>query len=72
MRKVVVLPQPEGPSRQKKVPFGTVNVELRTATTSPKLLCRFSTRISAMRYSGNFDTMVNSSVPTRVVTNDWV
>src|SRR5467141_28032 len=48
MRSVVVLPQPEGPSRQKKSPSGTVKVEPRTARNSPKLLRRFSTRISAM------------------------
>src|SRR5216684_1720300 len=48
MRKVVVLPQPEGPSRQKNSPFPMVKVESLTATKSPKALCRFSTRISAM------------------------
>src|SRR5216684_965335 len=48
MRRVVVLPQPEGPSRQKKSPLGTVNVESRTAVNVAKDLCRFSTRISAI------------------------
>src|ERR1700675_4190063 len=48
IRNVVVLPQPEGPSRQKKSPSGTVNVESRTAVNAPNDLCRFSTRISAI------------------------
>src|SRR3954469_23141043 len=47
MRKVVVLPQPEGPSRQKNSPSLTVKVESFTATKSAKALCRRSTRISA-------------------------
>ncbi len=72
MRRVVVLPQPDGPSRQKNSPSRTVNVESRTATKSPNALCRFSIRISAMRYFGNFETTVNISVPARVVMNEWV
>src|SRR6476646_389547 len=48
MRSVVVLPQPDGPSRQKNSPSLTVKVESFTATKSAKALCRFSTRISAM------------------------
>src|SRR6187399_2899669 len=48
MRSVVVLPQPEGPSRQKKSPSLTVKVESFTATKSANALCRFSTRISAI------------------------
>src|SRR5436309_5743342 len=48
IRSVVVLPQPEGPSRQKKSPSGTVNVESRTAVNPPNALCRLSTRISAI------------------------
>src|SRR6478752_752453 len=48
MRSVVVLPQPEGPSRQKNSPSFTVKVESFTATKSAKALCRFSTRISAI------------------------
>ena len=48
MRSVVVLPQPEGPSMTKNSPSSTVKVESLTATKSPKALCRFSTRISAM------------------------
>src|SRR5690242_13321980 len=48
MRSVVVLPQPEGPSRQKNVPSAMVKVEPRTATNEPKDFCRLSTRISAM------------------------
>src|SRR5437588_3824773 len=48
IRSVVVFPHPDGPSRQKKSPSGTVKVEPRTATKSVKALCRFSTRISAI------------------------
>src|SRR5882672_9812990 len=52
MRKVVVLPQPDGPSRQKNSPSRTVKVESCTATKSAKALCRRSTRISAMSLLG--------------------
>mgnify|MGYP003694426599 CR=1 FL=1 len=48
MRSVVVLPQPEGPSRQKNSPSRTVKVESFTATKSANALCRFWTRISAI------------------------
>src|SRR6478735_7991610 len=48
MRKVVVLPQPDGPSRQKKAPSGMVKLDSLTATNSPKAFFRFSTRISAI------------------------
>ena len=48
MRSVVVLPQPEGPSRQKNSPSLTVKLESFTAVKSAKALCRFWTRISAM------------------------
>src|SRR5437763_168550 len=51
MRSVVVLPQPEGPSRQKNSPSFTVKVESFTATKSANDLCRFSTRISAIASS---------------------
>jgi multiple sugar transport system permease protein len=40
MRRVVVLPQPDGPSRQKNSPFSTIKFESLTATKSPKDLCR--------------------------------
>src|SRR5450631_421301 len=46
--KVVVLPQPDGPSRQKNEPFAMVKDESLTAVKLPKALCSFSTRISAM------------------------
>src|SRR5260370_1953308 len=48
MRNVVVLPQPEGPSRQKKPPSSTVKVEPRTALKEPKDFSRSCTRISAI------------------------
>src|SRR4030095_13145133 len=54
IRNVVVLPQPEGPSRQKKSPSGTVNVESRTAVNAANDLCRPSTRISAISLLGEF------------------
>src|SRR5581483_1087595 len=47
MRSVVVLPQPEGPSRTKNSPSAMVNDEARTAVKSPKRFCRLSSRISA-------------------------
>ena len=59
MRSVVVLPQPDGPSSTKNSPSSTVKFESCTATKSPKALCRFSTRISAMATAGNFETMMN-------------
>src|SRR5205085_10605153 len=48
IRSVVVLPQPEGPSRQKKSPSGMVKVDSRTAANSPNALCSLSTWISAI------------------------
>src|ERR671923_188467 len=48
MRKVVVLPQPDGPSMTKNSPLRTVRFEFFTAVKSPNALCRFSTRISAI------------------------
>src|SRR5438552_2181054 len=48
MRKVVVLPQPDGPSSTKKSPSAMVKEDSRTAVKSPKRFCRFSSRISAM------------------------
>ena len=38
MRSVVVLPQPESPSRQKNSPSSIVKLESCTATKSPKRL----------------------------------
>ncbi len=51
MRKVVVLPQPEGPSSTKKLPSSMVSVLSRTATKSAKALCRLVSRIWAMALS---------------------
>src|SRR3982751_1252149 len=48
MRNVVVLPQPDGPSRQKNSPSSTVKLEDFTAWKAPKDFSRFSTRICAM------------------------
>src|SRR5271154_6051111 len=56
MRRVVVFPQPDGPSRQKNSPSSTVKFESLTATKSPKDLCRDSTPICAIspRLIGEF------------------
>ena len=70
MRRVVVLPQPDGPSRQKNEPSGMVKVEFFTATKSPKALFKFSTRISAIAHSLNLVTMMNMAVPMRVVAKE--
>ena len=51
MRNVVVLPQPESPSRQKNSPSSIVKLEFCTATKSPKLFLRFSIRIVAIAFT---------------------
>src|SRR5580658_2541892 len=43
-RRIVVLPQPEGPSRVKNVPLGTSRSTPRTAATAPKCFSSPSTR----------------------------
>ena len=48
IRRVVVLPHPEGPSITKNSPPWMVNEDSRTATNSPKRFCRFRTPISAI------------------------
>src|SRR5688572_9156388 len=48
MRKVVVFPQPDGPSMTKNSPSRMVKEEFRTAMKSPKLLLRLRISISAM------------------------
>src|SRR4051794_37691828 len=45
---VVVLPQPDGPRRQKNEPSGMVKLDSFTAAKSPNILRSFSTRISAI------------------------
>ena len=71
MRKVVVLPQPDGPSSTKNSPFPTVRFERFTAVKSPNALCRSSMRISAMSgYSGKWLTITNMTVPARMVTKE--
>ena len=70
IRSVVVLPQPDGPSRQKKSPFSTVKLVSRTAVKAPNRFTRLSTRISAMAHSGNLVTKVNMTTPIRVVTKE--
>jgi hypothetical protein len=46
MRSVVVLPQPEGPSRAKKLPLSTSRLRRSTATTSSKRLVTSSSLTS--------------------------
>ena len=71
MRSVVVLPQPEGPSMTKNSPSSTVKFESLTATKSPKALCRFSTRISAIALNPEtWLTMMNIAVPASMVTKE--
>ena len=72
MRSVVVLPQPDGPSMTKNSPSLTTKLESWTATNDPNSFLRFWTRISAIAYSGNFETMMNIAVPNSIVTNDQV
>src|ERR1700748_1139970 len=48
IRSVVVLPQPDGPSRQKNSPSPTVKVESSTAVKSANSLRTGGTRISAI------------------------
>src|SRR5712692_3255656 len=52
IRKVVVLPQPDGPTRQSRVPSGTSSERSRTAGTVPKERDRFSKRTDAIGLRG--------------------
>ncbi len=70
MRSVVVLPQPDGPSMTKNSPSSTTKLESCTATKSPNAFLRFWTRISAIVYSGNFETMMNITVPASMVMKE--
>jgi hypothetical protein len=47
MRSVVVLPQPDGPSRAKNVPRGIARSSASTAVVSPKRLVTPSSSMSA-------------------------
>src|SRR5829696_3996364 len=51
IRKVVVLPQPEGPSSVSSSPSAAVSVAPSTATKAPKLLERLSSAMSGTGYS---------------------
>src|SRR3954453_2810453 len=51
IRKVVVLPQPEGPSSVNNSPSAAVSVAPSTATRGPKLFERLSSAISGTAYS---------------------
>ena len=71
MRSVVVLPQPEGPSRQRNSPSSTVKLAALTAWKSAEgFVERFDPDLCHPPYSLTFETMVNSTVPNSVVAND--
>ena len=55
----------------KKSPSSTVNDEFCTAVKPENSLRRFSTRISAMAHSGNFETTMNITVPISMVMNEY-
>ena len=66
MRSVVVLPQPDGPSRQKNSPFSTVKVESFTATKSPKALLQVLDPDLGHRLTPETcETTMNITVPAR-------
>ena len=72
MRKVVVLPQPEGPSSMKNSPSLIVKVEPCTAVKAPNSLRRLRMTISAKAHSGKWLVMMNITVPVRVTRKDQV
>jgi hypothetical protein len=51
IRRVVVLPQPDSPIRQKNSPSSIVKLEFCTATKCPKVFLRLSTLISAITFT---------------------
>jgi hypothetical protein len=54
IRKVVVLPQPEGPSKAKKDPFGIVSERSSTALKSPySLVIRVSIKSPRAELASN-------------------
>ena len=70
---VVVLPQPDGPSRQKNEPSGMVKLEfLHRGEVAEHLRAVFRPGSQPSAYSGNFETMMNIAVPVSVVRNDQV
>jgi hypothetical protein len=52
MRKVVVLPQPEGPRNDTNSPASTLRLTPRTTWLAPKPFCRPSSSRNAMAYLG--------------------
>ena len=73
MRSVVVLPQPDGPSRQKNSPLSTVKVELLDGDEVAEGLVQFLDLDFRHVRRLNPETCVtttNSSVPARIVTNE--
>jgi flagellar motor switch protein FliM len=72
MRKVVVLPQPEGPRSMKNSPSSIVKLEDSTAVNDPNSFRKFVILICAMIYSGKWLTMMNITVPTSVIIKEYV
>ena len=70
MRSVVVLPQPEGPSMTKNSPSSTVKVEFWTAMNARIPSADFRPGSPPSPYSGNFETTMNMTVPTSMVTKE--
>ncbi len=71
IRSVVVLPQPEGPSMTKNSPSSTVKVESLHRDEIGELLSEMlDADLSHRAHSGKWLTMMNITVPTRIVTKD--
>ena len=71
MRSVVVLPQPEGPSRQRNSPSSTVKLASLDGMEIPEgFVERFDPDLCHPPYSLTFETMMNITVPNSVVAND--
>src|SRR5215470_2057653 len=51
MRKVVVLPQPDGPTKTTNSPSSITMLRFLTATTGPKTLCRLLSSMRANSFS---------------------
>ena len=68
---VVVLPQPEGPSRQKNSLSRTTKVESLTAANIAEALVQvLNADLGHASHSGTLDTIKNITTPASVVTNE--
>src|SRR4028119_335360 len=68
IRMSVVLPQPEGPSRQKNSPSKMSSVRWSTATASPNRFVTFSKRICGLASGSAQGAKVRRTAPTEA---DW-